>query len=80
VGRTSESAQARDVLRGEEESRQANFLELFFDLVLVFALIGVVSRVVPDLLSDRRPPDHRRFACRSRADRCWMISDHHDLP
>ncbi|MEV0156069.1 low temperature requirement protein A [Micromonospora sp. NPDC050686] len=52
VGRTSESAQARDILRGEEESRQANFLELFFDLVLVFALIGVVSRVVPDLLSD----------------------------
>ncbi|MFG3604637.1 low temperature requirement protein A [Micromonospora chersina] len=52
MGRTSESAQARDVLRGEEESRQANFLELFFDLVLVFALIGVVSRVVPDLLSD----------------------------
>ncbi|WP_262284992.1 hypothetical protein [Micromonospora sp. MA102] len=25
---------------------------MFFDLVLVFALIGVVSRVVPDLLSD----------------------------
>ena len=40
------------MLRAEEESRQANFLELFFDLVLVFALIGVVSRVVPDLLSD----------------------------
>lgn len=50
VGRT-EAAQAAGVLRGEEESRQANFLELFFDLVLVFALIGVVSRVVPDLLS-----------------------------
>ncbi|MFI7279075.1 low temperature requirement protein A [Micromonospora chersina] len=27
-------------------------MELFFDLVLVFALIGVVSRMVPDLLSD----------------------------
>ncbi|MGW5669325.1 low temperature requirement protein A [Micromonospora sp. NPDC003776] len=47
-----ESVQARNVVRGAEESRQANFLELFFDLVLVFALIGVVSRVVPDLLSD----------------------------
>lgn len=29
------------------DSRRANFLELFFDLVLVFALSGVVSRVVP---------------------------------
>ncbi|SCL63968.1 Low temperature requirement protein LtrA [Micromonospora eburnea] len=34
------------------ESRRANFLELFFDLVLVFALSGVVSRVVPDMSAD----------------------------
>ncbi|MBQ1072675.1 low temperature requirement protein A [Micromonospora sp. C31] len=40
------------LLRGPEQSRQANFLELFFDLVLVFALKGVVDRVTPDLLSD----------------------------
>ncbi|MEV4756329.1 low temperature requirement protein A [Micromonospora sp. NPDC049559] len=32
-------------------TRYANFLELFFDLVLVFALLGVVSRVQPDLSS-----------------------------
>ncbi|TWJ21331.1 low temperature requirement protein LtrA [Micromonospora endolithica] len=38
------------LLRGPEQSRQANFLELFFDLVLVFALKGVVDRVTPDLL------------------------------
>ncbi|WP_428961217.1 low temperature requirement protein A [Micromonospora fluostatini] len=35
-----------------EVSRRANFLELFFDLVLVFALLGVVSRVVVDLTAD----------------------------
>ncbi|MET7373537.1 low temperature requirement protein A [Micromonospora arida] len=34
------------------DGRRANFLELFFDLVLVFALSGVVSRVAPDLTSD----------------------------
>ncbi|MEU0076293.1 low temperature requirement protein A [Micromonospora tulbaghiae] len=39
------------ILRGEEDSRQANFLELFFDLVLVFALIAVTHRVVVDLSS-----------------------------
>ncbi|MGC1211541.1 MAG: low temperature requirement protein A [Micromonospora sp.] len=43
---------AENLLRGPEQSRQANFLELFFDLVLVFALKGVVDRVTPDLLSD----------------------------
>lgn len=53
MGRTSEPAQAGSILRGEEDARQqVSFLELFFDLVLVFALIGVVSRMVPDLLSD----------------------------
>ncbi|MGN9890726.1 low temperature requirement protein A [Micromonospora sp. L31] len=34
------------------DKRRANFLELFFDLVLVFALSGVVSRVVSDLSAD----------------------------
>jgi low temperature requirement protein LtrA len=61
VDRMSEAAPAgntvrgevENTLRGEEDSRQANFLELFFDLMLVFALIGVVSRVVPDLLAER---------------------------
>ncbi|MGY0003912.1 low temperature requirement protein A [Micromonospora sp. I033] len=52
MGRPSEPAKAGGILRGEEDARQANFLELFFDLVLVFALIGVVSRMVPELLSD----------------------------
>ena len=52
MGRPSEAAQAGGILRGNEDTRQANFLELFFDLALVFALIGVVSRVVPDLLSE----------------------------
>ncbi|NYH44737.1 low temperature requirement protein LtrA [Micromonospora jinlongensis] len=37
---------------GRESAGQANFLELFFDLVLVFALNGVVSRIVPSLSSD----------------------------
>ncbi|MEV0427845.1 low temperature requirement protein A [Micromonospora sp. NPDC050495] len=39
------------ILRGEEDSRQANFLELFFDLVLVFALIAVTHRIVVDFSS-----------------------------
>ncbi|MGN9813677.1 low temperature requirement protein A [Micromonospora sp. BQ11] len=37
---------------GRESAGQANYLELFFDLVLVFALNGVVSRIVPSLASD----------------------------
>nr|WP_269459258.1 low temperature requirement protein A [Micromonospora echinaurantiaca] len=44
-----------DVGRAESavrDGRRANFLELFFDLVLVFALAGVVSRVAPDLSAD----------------------------
>ncbi|MEU6075882.1 low temperature requirement protein A [Micromonospora sp. NPDC047074] len=51
MGRSSEPARGGSILRGEEDARQASFLELFFDLVLVFALTGVVSRMVPDLLS-----------------------------
>ncbi|WP_341717725.1 low temperature requirement protein A [Micromonospora sp. FIMYZ51] len=49
--RWTEPARGGSILRGEEDARQANFLELFFDLVLVFALNGVVTRVVQDLLS-----------------------------
>ncbi|MET8910962.1 low temperature requirement protein A [Micromonospora sp. NPDC004551] len=52
MGRSLEPAPTGSILRGEEDSRQANFLELFFDLTLVFALTGVVSRIVPDLVSD----------------------------
>ncbi|MFE9695231.1 low temperature requirement protein A, partial [Micromonospora sp. NPDC005806] len=52
MGRPSEPAQTGGIMRGEEDAQQASFLELFFDLVLVFALVGVVSRIVPDLLSD----------------------------
>lgn len=33
----------RDLLERREDVRQANFLELFVDLVLVFALAGVVD-------------------------------------
>lgn len=52
MGRSSEPALTGGILRGEEDAQQVSFLELFFDLVLVFALVGVVSRMVPDLLSD----------------------------
>ncbi|MEU4779571.1 low temperature requirement protein A [Micromonospora sp. NPDC023633] len=43
--------QGRNLLERREDVRQANFLELFVDLVLVFALSGVVSRVVRDITS-----------------------------
>ncbi|MET8910641.1 low temperature requirement protein A [Micromonospora sp. NPDC004551] len=42
----------QDLLQRREDVRQANFLELFVDLVLVFALSGVVSRVVRDITAD----------------------------
>ncbi|MEU4565107.1 low temperature requirement protein A [Micromonospora sp. NPDC023956] len=41
-----------DLLHRREDVRQANFLELFVDLVLVFALSGVVNRVVRDITAD----------------------------
>jgi low temperature requirement protein LtrA len=41
-----------DLLRRREDVRQANFLELFVDLVLVFALSGVVNRIVRDINAD----------------------------
>ncbi|MEU4482490.1 low temperature requirement protein A [Micromonospora sp. NPDC023966] len=40
----------QDLLQRRQEIRQANFLELFVDLVLVFALSGVVNRVVRDMI------------------------------
>ncbi|WP_285788725.1 low temperature requirement protein A [Micromonospora sp. NBRC 101691] len=42
----------QDLLHRREDVRQANFLELFVDLVLVFALSGVVNRVVRDITAD----------------------------
>ncbi|NES31596.1 low temperature requirement protein A [Micromonospora terminaliae] len=42
----------QDLLQRREDVRQANFLELFVDLVLVFALSGVVSRVVREITAD----------------------------
>ncbi|MEU6072808.1 low temperature requirement protein A [Micromonospora sp. NPDC047074] len=42
----------QDLLKSRQDVRQANFLELFVDLVLVFALSGVVSRIVRDLSGD----------------------------
>ncbi|MFE9957609.1 low temperature requirement protein A [Micromonospora sp. NPDC005299] len=42
----------QDLLERREDVRQANFLELFVDLVLVFALSGVVTRVVRDITAD----------------------------
>ncbi|MFG2053972.1 low temperature requirement protein A [Micromonospora sp. NPDC048930] len=44
--------QGPDLLQRREDVRQANFLELFVDLVLVFALAGVVSRVARDIVSE----------------------------
>ncbi|MEU2664602.1 low temperature requirement protein A [Micromonospora sp. NPDC007220] len=39
-------------MRRREDVQQANFLELFVDLVLVFALAGVVSRVAREIVSE----------------------------
>lgn len=44
--------EGQDLLQRREEVRQANFLELFVDLVLVFALAGVVTRVARDIVSE----------------------------
>ncbi len=51
VGLQEGGDQSQDLLQRRENVRQANFLELFVDLVLVFALAGVVSRVARDLVS-----------------------------
>nr|WP_161556659.1 low temperature requirement protein A [Micromonospora acroterricola] len=47
-----DNARGREVPGGRESAGQANYLELFFDLVLVFALNGVVTRIVPSLTSE----------------------------
>jgi low temperature requirement protein LtrA len=52
MGRREGGEQGQDLLQRREDVRQANFLELFVDLVLVFALAGVVSRVVRDIVSE----------------------------
>ncbi|MGS2619963.1 low temperature requirement protein A [Micromonospora sp. LZ34] len=52
MGHREGGGRGQDLLQRREDVRQANFLELFVDLVLVFALAGVVSRVVRDIASD----------------------------
>ncbi|MFC6017149.1 low temperature requirement protein A [Plantactinospora solaniradicis] len=42
------------VLRGEASSQRATFLELFLDLVFVFALTRVSQRLIADFTSDER--------------------------
>ncbi|SIM45933.1 hypothetical protein [Micromonospora cremea] len=77
MGQSSEPAQTRSILRSEEDAQQASFVELFFDLVLVFALLGVVSRMVPDPFTASptiakqpyvRSPRPNSPACAGRAD------------
>ncbi|MEV5764813.1 low temperature requirement protein A [Micromonospora sp. NPDC052213] len=52
MGHPEGGGQGQDLLQRRENVRQANFLELFVDLVLVFALAGVVSRVARDIFSE----------------------------
>ncbi|MGC4795950.1 low temperature requirement protein A [Micromonospora saelicesensis] len=52
----------RDLLERREDVRQANFLELFVDLVLVFALSGVVTRVARDATAVDRVVQWRSLA------------------
>ncbi|WP_157746269.1 low temperature requirement protein A [Micromonospora inositola] len=52
MGHREGGVQGQDLLQRREDVRQANFLELFVDLVLVFALAGVVSRVARDIVSE----------------------------
>ncbi|MFB9237068.1 low temperature requirement protein A [Plantactinospora siamensis] len=47
------------LLHKGEATRRASFLELFFDLVFVFALTRVVARAVEDLTTDRGVTDWR---------------------
>ncbi|MFF5074316.1 low temperature requirement protein A [Micromonospora olivasterospora] len=51
MGDREGGGQGQDLLQRREDVRQANFLELFVDLVLVFALAGVVARVARDIVS-----------------------------
>ncbi|MEV0425147.1 hypothetical protein [Micromonospora sp. NPDC050495] len=43
MGRPLDPAPGGGILRGEEDARQVSYLELFFDLVLVFALLAVAE-------------------------------------
>ncbi|MDZ5445851.1 low temperature requirement protein A [Micromonospora sp. 4G57] len=52
MGHREGGGQVQDLLQRREDVRQANFLELFIDLALVFALAGVVSRVARDIVSE----------------------------
>nr|WP_181545383.1 low temperature requirement protein A [Micromonospora saelicesensis] len=52
----------RDLLERREDVRQANFLELFVDLVLVFALSGVVTQVARDATAVDRVVQWRSLA------------------
>ncbi|WP_346121898.1 low temperature requirement protein A [Micromonospora coerulea] len=52
MGHQGGGGQGQDLLQRREDVRQANFLELFVDLVLVFALAGVVTRVARDIVSE----------------------------
>jgi low temperature requirement protein LtrA len=45
---------AEDLLRKPDQPPRATFLELFFDLVFVFALSRVSGRLVADLTSHHR--------------------------
>ncbi|MET8912398.1 low temperature requirement protein A [Micromonospora sp. NPDC004551] len=52
MGTREGGEESQDLLQRREDVRQANFLELFVDLVLVFALAGVVTRVARDIVSE----------------------------
>jgi low temperature requirement protein LtrA len=47
-------SQARELLRRPGHPQRATFLELFFDLVFVFALTRISQRLVEDFTSERR--------------------------
>jgi low temperature requirement protein LtrA len=47
-------AESRGLLRTEASTRRATFLELFFDLVYVFALTRVSERLITDFTTARR--------------------------
>jgi low temperature requirement protein LtrA len=49
-----ETSNPKDILREGGGPQRATFLELFFDLVFVFALTRVSQRIIEDLTSQRR--------------------------
>ncbi|MFK3983538.1 low temperature requirement protein A [Micromonospora sp. NPDC050397] len=51
---TSGEESERGLLRSAESTQRATFLELFFDLVFVFALTRISQRLINDFSSDRR--------------------------